>query len=89
MRFGLLKMVWMGFGDQPWADLILEDGTDIPPGNELRLMGYWFNHFLTISTHVSSWLERGIGVWYRIASMARRFDRSGGLGAREVFLFFQ
>jgi len=80
MRFRHWKMVWLGPGDQPSTDLVLEDGTSIPPGNELHLLVYWFNNFLAMSTHVSYWLERGLGIRRRIAWMARRFAGSSGLG---------
>lgn len=40
MTFGLLKMVRLCFCDQPWTDLVLEDGTSIPPVNELHLLSY-------------------------------------------------
>jgi len=42
-----------------------------------------------MSIHVSYWLERGLRISRRIASMTRRFGGSSDLGAWEVFGLFQ
>jgi len=48
---------------------------------DLRVLGYRFNGFLNMSSHVSYWLERGLGVRRRISGLGRRFGSDGGLDA--------
>jgi len=55
------------------------DGEMLKLGEDLRVLGYRFNVFLNMSSHVSYWLDRGLGVRRRISTLGRRFGSDGGL----------
>ena len=61
MGFSAIKTKWIGFGGTRWEDLDI-DGELLTPVEDLRVLGYRFNVFLNMSSHVSYWLERGLGV---------------------------
>jgi len=42
-----------------------------------------------MSSHVSYWLERGLGVRKRISALGRRFGSDGGLDAWCTYRLFQ
>ena len=65
------------------------DGELLTPVEDLRVLGYRFNVFLNMSSHVSYWLERGLGVRRRISALGRRFGSDGGLDARCTYRLFQ
>jgi len=65
------------------------DGEILTPVEDLRVLGYRFNVFLNMSSHVSYWLERGLGVRRRISALGRRFGRDGGLDAWCTYRLFQ
>jgi len=58
MGFSVIKTKWIGFGGTVWEDLDI-DGEMLTPVEDLRVLGYRFNVFLNMSSHVSYWLERG------------------------------
>jgi len=80
MGFSAIKTKWIGFGGTAWEDLDI-DGEMLTPVEDLRVLGYRFNIFLNMSSHVSCWLERGLGVRRRISALGRRFGSDGGLDA--------
>ena len=65
------------------------DGEILTPVEDLRVLGYRFNVFLNMSSHVSYWLERGLGVRRRISAFGRRFGSDGGLDAWCTYRLFQ
>ena len=76
--FSAIKTSWIGFGVTTWEDLDI-DGEILMPVKDLRVLGYRFNVFLNMSSHVSYWLERGLSVRRRISTLGRRFGSNGGL----------
>jgi len=66
MGFSTSKTKWIGFGGTTWDDLDI-DGELLTPVEDLRVLGYRFNVFLNMSSHVSYWLERGLGIRRRIS----------------------
>ena len=70
----------IGFGGTTWEDLDI-DGELLTPVGDLTVLGYRFNVFLNMSSDVSYWLERGLGVKRRISALGRRFRSDGGLDA--------
>jgi len=88
MGFSAIKTKWIGFGGTAWEDLNI-DGEILTPVEDLRVLGYRFNVFLNMSSHVSYWLERGLGVRRRISALGRRFGSDGGLDAWCTYRLFQ
>jgi len=88
MGFSAIKTKWIGFGGITWEDLDI-DGEILTPVENLRVLGYRFNVFLNMSSHVSYWLERGLGVRRRISALGRRFGSGGGLDAWCTYRLFQ
>ena len=88
MRFSAIKTKWIGFGGTTWEDLDI-NGDILTPVEDLRVLGYRFNVFLNMSSHVSYWLERGLGVRRRISALGRRFGSDGGLDAWCTYCLFQ
>ena len=88
MGFSTIKTRWIGFGGTAWEDLDI-DGELLTPVEDLRVLGYRFNVFLNMSSHVSYWLERGLGVRSRISALGRRFGSDGGLDAWCTYRLFQ
>jgi len=80
MGFSTIKTKWIGFGGTAWEDLDI-DGELLTPVEDLRVLGYRFNIFLNMSSHVSYWLDRGLGVRRRISALGRSFGSDGGLDA--------
>jgi len=78
MGFSMIKTKWIGFGGTTWKDLDI-DGEILGHVEDLRVLGYRFNIFLNMSSHVSYWLERGLGIRRRISALGRRFGGDGGL----------
>jgi len=52
MGFSAIKTKWIGFGGTTWEDLDI-DGELLTPVKDLRVLGYRFNVFLNMSSHVS------------------------------------
>jgi len=88
MGFSAIKTKWIGFGGTTWEDLNI-DGELLTPVEDLRVLGYRFNVFLNMSSHVSYWLDRGLGVRRRISALGRRFGSDGGLDAWCTYRLFQ
>jgi len=88
MGFSAIKTKWIGFGGTAWEDLDI-DGELLTPVEDLRVLGYRFNVFLNMSSHVSYWLDRGVGVRRRISALGRRFGSDGGLDAWCTYRLFQ
>jgi len=88
MGFSAIKTKWIGFGGTAWEDLDI-DGELLTPVEDLRVLGYRFNVFLNMSSHVSYWLDRGLGVRRRISALGRRFGSDGGLDAWCTYRLFQ
>jgi len=88
MGFSAIKTKWIGFGGTAWGDLDI-DGEMLTPVEDLRVLDYRFNVFLNMSSHVSYWLERGLGVRRRISELGRRFGSDGGLHAWCTYRLFQ
>ena len=88
MGFSAIKTKWIGFGGTAWEDLDI-GGEILMPVEDLRVLGYRFNVFLNMSSHVSYWLERGLGVRRRISALGRRFGCDGGLDAWCTYRLFQ
>jgi len=78
MGFSAIKTKWIGFGGMTWEDLDI-DREILTPVEDLRVLGYRFNVFLNMSSHLSYWLERGLSVRRRISALGRRFGTDGGL----------
>jgi len=88
MRFSTIKTKWIGFGGTTLEDLDI-DGEILTPVEDLRVLDYRFNVFLNMSSHVSYWLDRGLGVRRRISALGRRYGRDGGLDAWCTYRLFQ
>jgi len=88
MGFSAIKTKWIGFGGTTWEDLDI-NGELLTPVEDLRVLGYRFNVFLNMSSHVSYWLDRGLGVRRRISALGRRFGSDGGLDAWCTYRLFQ
>jgi len=88
MRFSTIKTKWIGFGETTWQNLDI-DGEILTPVEDLRVLGYRFNVFLNMSSHVAYWLDRGLGVRRRISALGRRFGSDGGLDALCTYRLFQ
>jgi len=88
MGFSAIKTKWIGFGGTTWEDLNI-DGELLTPVEDFRVLGYRFNVFLNMSSHVSYWLGRGLGVRRRISALGRRFGSDGGLDAWCTYRLFQ
>ena len=65
------------------------NGELLTPVEDLRVLGCRFNVFLNMSSHVSYWLERGLGIRRRISALGRRFGSNEGLDAWCTYRFFQ
>ena len=87
MGFSVIKTKWIGFGGTTWEDLDI-DGELLMAVEDLRVLGYRINVFLNMSSHVSYWLERGLGV-RRISALERRFGSDGGLDAWCTYRLFR
>ena len=87
MGFSKIKTKWIGFGGTTWEDLDI-DNEKLMPVEDLRVLGYRFNVFLNMSSHVSYWLERGLGI-RRSSALGRRFGSEGGLDAWCTYHLFQ
>jgi len=48
---------------------------------EIRILGYRMGRDRKMKSHMEYWMERGIGVKRRIASVSRRYGSEGGLDA--------
>jgi len=88
MGFSTIKTKWIGFGGTTWEDLDI-DGELLTPVTDLGVLGYRFNLFLNMSSHVSYWLDRGLDVRRRISTLGRRFGSDGGLDAWCTYRLFQ
>jgi len=88
MGVSTIKTKGIGFGRTASEDLDI-DGELLTPVEDLRVLGYRFNVFLNMSSHVSYWLERGLGVRRRISALGRRFASDGGLDAWCTYRLFQ
>jgi len=88
MGFSAIKTQWIGFGGTAWEDLDI-DGELLTPVEDLCVLGYRFNVFFNMSSHVSYWLERGLGVRRRISALGRRLEHDGGLDAWCTYRLFQ
>jgi len=86
--FSAIKTKWIGFGGTTWEDLDI-NGELLTPVEDLRVLGYRLNVFLNMSSHVSYWLDRGLGVRRRISALGRRFGSDGGLDAWCTYRLFQ
>ena len=83
MGFSPSKTVWMGIGGRDkWGKLKLED-EEVESVEKIRVLGYRFDKEWRMDDHVEYWLERGVGVRRRIASIGRRFGSEGGIGSWE------
>jgi len=82
MSFALKKTEWMGMDKGRWKGLVMEDGT-LKLVDEIRLLGYRLDKSGGMKGHTEYWLERGVGVRRRIASIGRRYRSRGGIGAWE------
>jgi len=88
MGFSTIKTKWIGFGETTWDDLDI-DGELLTPVEDLRVLGYRFNVFLNMSSHVSYWLDKDLGIRKRISALGRRFGSDGGLDAWCTYHLFQ
>jgi len=88
MGFSTIKTKWIGFGGNAWEDLDI-DGNILTPVEDLRVLGYRFNVFLNMSSHISYWLEWGLNVRRRISALGRRFGSDGGLDMWCTYSLFQ
>jgi len=82
MSFALKKTEWMGMGKKRWNRLATEEGL-IEPVDEIRILGYRLDMDGRMNVHTEYWLERGVGMRRRIASIGRRYGSKGGIGAWE------
>jgi len=88
MGFSAIKTKWIGFGGTMWEDLDI-DGEMLTPVEDFRVLSYRFNVFLNMSSHVSYWLEKGLGIRRRISALGRRFGSDGELDAWSTYRLFQ
>ena len=86
--FSTIKTKWIGFGGTTWDDLDI-DGELLTPVEDLRVLGSRFNVFLNMSSHVSYWLEKDLGIRKRISAWGRRFGSDEGLDAWCTYHLFQ
>jgi len=82
MTFALKKTEWMGMGKKRWEGLVTEEGL-VKPVDEIRILGYRLDMDGGMNGHTEYWLERGVGVRRRIASIGRRYGLKGGIGSWE------
>jgi len=69
-------------GKKRWNGLATGEGLIIPV-DVIRILGYLLDMDGEVNGHTEYWLERGVGVRRRIASIGRRYGSKGGIGAWE------
>ena len=91
MTFSWSKSDWIGFGNsKKWGKLKLgKGGEEKDMVEEIRILGYRLDRKLTMREHVDYWVERGVDVKRRIASVGRRYGSRGGIRAWENFRLIQ
>ena len=80
MKFNPDKVDWIGFGKTEWGELKIK-GMERRMVEEIRILGYRIGRDRKMKSQMEYWMERGIGVKRRIASVSRRYGSEGGIDA--------